>query len=109
MTRILMTLVLLASSAMAVRAGTNFPALADYPAASCAKPEKPADSAEYKNGEDVAAYNKRVKKHNEQVAQYNGDLHQYTACTNDYVANAQADMNLIRDKANKAVAGQAPN
>jgi hypothetical protein len=28
---------------------------------------------------------------------------------NDYVANAQADMNLIRDKANKAAAGQAPN
>ena len=33
----------------------------------------------------------------------------YTACMNDYVANAQADMNLIRDRANKAAAEQTSN
>jgi hypothetical protein len=106
MTRILMTLVLLASSAMAAQAGTNFPTLADYPAANCAKPEKPIDVPEFKIGGDVAVYNKRVKQHNEQITQYNGDLHQYTACVNAYVANAQADIDLIHDKANKAVAAE---
>jgi hypothetical protein len=102
MTRILMTLVLLASSAMAAQAGTNFPALADYPAPNCAKMEKPDDVAAIKIGEDPAAYNTRIKQHNDQVARYNTALHDHTACMNDYVANAQADMNLIRDKANKA-------
>jgi hypothetical protein len=109
MKRIVLVLALIGSTTLGAQAGTNYPALADYPAANCARPEKPDDSAEYKVGEDVAAFNKRAKKHNEQVAQYNGDLHQYTACMNDYVANAQADMNFIRDKANKAVAGQASN
>ena len=109
MTRIPMTLVLLASSAMAAQAGTNFPALADYPAPNCAKMEKPDDVAAIKIGEDPAAYNRRIKQHNDQVARYNTALHDHTACMNDYVANAQADMNLIRDKANKAVAEQTPN
>src|ERR1700728_1852310 len=71
MTRILMTLVLLASSAMAAQAGTNFPALADYPAPNCAKMEKPDDVAAIKIGEDPAAYNRRIKQHNDQVARYN--------------------------------------
>ena len=109
MTRILMTLVLVASSAMAAHAGTNFPALADYPAPNCARVDKPDDVAAIKLGEDPVAYNKRIKQHNDQVVRYNAALHDYTACMNDYVANAQADMNLIRDKANKAAAGQAPN
>jgi hypothetical protein len=109
MTRIAMALVLMASSAVAARAGTNFTALADYPAPNCAKVEKPDDIAAIKIGEDPAAYNRRIKQHNDQVARYNTALHDYTACMNDYVANAQADMNLIRDKANKAAAGQASN
>jgi hypothetical protein len=104
-----MTLILMASSTMAAQAGTNFPALADYPAPTCAKVDKPEDVAAIKLGENPVAYNKRIKQHNEQVARYNSALHDYTACMNDYVANAQADMNLIRDKANKAAAGQASN
>ena len=103
MKHIAVALILAASSATA-QAGTNFPTLADYPAPNCAKAEKPDDVAGIKIGEDPVAYNKRIKQHNEQVAQYNTDLHQYTACMNAYVANAQADMNLIRDKANKAAA-----
>jgi hypothetical protein len=107
MKHIAMALALMTSFVPAARAGTNLPALADYPAPNCAKAETPDDVAGIKIGEDPAAYNKRIKQHNEQVAQYNTDLHQYTACMNAYVANAQADMNLIRDKANKAAA--APN
>ena len=104
MKKIILALTMAASSAMAAEAGTNFPALADYPAPNCAKAEKPDDVAAFKIGEDPVAYNKRIKQHNEAVARYNTTLHDYTACMNDYVANAQADMNLIRDKANKAAA-----
>ena len=107
--RIAISLLVLMASVAVAQAGTNFSALTDYPAPNCAKAEKPNDVPEFKIGGDVAAYNKRIKQHNEQITQYNGDLHQYTACMNAYVANAQADMNLIRDKANKAVAEQTPN
>jgi hypothetical protein len=107
--RIAISLLALVASAVVAQAGTNFPALADYPAANCAKPQKPNDVPEFKIGGDVAAYNKQIKQHNEQITQYNGDLHQYTACVNTYVANAQADMNLIRDKANKTAAEQTSN
>ena len=103
MKSIVIALVLVAS-ATAAQAGTNFPALADYPAANCARVDKPDDVAAIKLGEDPVAYNKRIKQHNDQVVRYNAALHDYTACMNDYVANAQADMNLIRDKANKAAA-----
>lgn len=99
----IVALLLLAAPGV-VEAGTNYPALLDYPAPSCAKPEKPNEVAPFRNGEDVAAYNKRIMKHNEQIGQYNTALHDYTACMSDYVANAQADMNIIRDKVNKAVA-----
>ena len=109
MARIAMTLILMASSTMAAQAGTNFPALADYPAPNCAKVEKPDDVGTIKIGEDPAAYNRRIKQHNDQVVRYNTALHDHTACMNDYVVNAQADMNLIRDKANKAAAEQTPN
>ncbi len=43
MKRIMLALVIAASSALAAEAGTNFSALADYPAPSCAKAEKPTD------------------------------------------------------------------
>jgi hypothetical protein len=107
MTRIVMTLVLMTSAATGAYAGTNLPALADYPAPTCAKVDKPEDVPAMKNGEDPVTYNKRIKQHNEQVVRYNTALHDYTACMNDYIANAQADMNLIRDKANKAAAQTA--
>ena len=92
------------------RAGTNLPALADYPAPNCAKAEKPEDVPAMKIGGDSVAYNKLIKQHNDAVTRYNTMLHAYEACMNDYVANAQADINFIRDKVNKAVAdGKAPD
>jgi hypothetical protein len=110
MKRIMLALVIAASSALAAEAGTNFSALADYPAPSCAKAEKPTDIPGIKLGEDPVAYNRRIQQHNEQVAHYNTALHDYAACMNDYVANAQADMDAIRVKVNKAVAeGKAPD
>jgi hypothetical protein len=105
-----MMLAMAGSFATAAEAGTNLPALADYPAPNCVKVEMPSDVPPAKNGEDPVAYNKKIRQHNEQVVQYNVNLHQYTACMNDYVANAQADINLIRDKVNAAVAaGQTAN
>lgn len=102
MKQIVTALALMTWTMPAAQAGTNLPALADYPAPNCAKAEKPADVPEFKSGEDVAAYARRIKQHNEAVARYNTTLHDYAACMNDYVTNAQADINLIRDKANKA-------
>jgi hypothetical protein len=107
MKRIATAFVLMASATLGAQAGTNFSALADYPAPTCAKVDKPEDVPAMKNGEDPVTYNKRIKQHNEQVVRYNTALHDYTACMNDYIANAQADMNLIRDKANKAAAQTA--
>ena len=109
MKRIAMVLVLATSCARAAEAGTNLPAIADYPAPNCVKAEMPSDVPAAKNGEDPVAYNKKIRQHNEQVVQYNANLHQYTACMDAYVANAQADMNSIRDKVNAAVAAsQSP-
>jgi hypothetical protein len=88
----------------AAMAGTNFPALADYPVPNCGKGEKPADVPKMKNGDDPVAYNKKIQEHNAQIAEYNIALHDYVGCMNAYVANAQADMDLIRDKVNKSVA-----
>jgi hypothetical protein len=103
MKHIAIAIILIAPSAAAY-AGTNFPALSDYPAPNCAKAEKPTDVPGMKMSEDPVAYNKRIRQHNDQIVQYNTALHDYTNCMNDYVANAQADMDAIRVKVNKAVA-----
>jgi hypothetical protein len=90
-------------------AGTNFPSLADYPAPSCAKPgEKPVmarDTPHVVNagGVSITTGAKDAKDYNKQVDQYNVALQNYTVCMNAYVDNAQADMNAIKDKVNKAV------
>jgi hypothetical protein len=109
MKQIVIAAIFIASGTVAY-AGTNFPALSDYPAPNCAKAEKPTEVPGIKIGEDPVAYNKRIRQHNDQIVQYNTALHDYTACMNDYVANAQADMDAIRVKVNKAVAdGKAPD
>lgn len=103
MKKIMLALIIAVAGATGAQAGTNLPALADYPAPNCGKAEKPGDIPAMKIGEDPVAYNKKIKQHNDQVAQYNTALHDYAACMNTYVANAQADLDLIRDKVNKAV------
>ena len=110
MARIAMAFVLIAATATAAEAGTNLPGLAGYPAPNCAKADKPEDVPAPKIGGDPVAYNKLIKQHNDAVTRYNKMLHDYEGCMNDYVANAQTDINFIRDKVNKAVAdGKAPN
>jgi hypothetical protein len=97
-------------------AGTNFPALADYPAPACIKPgDKPvmakgAPKVVPAGGNlNFSTGSRDVKGYNEQVGAYNAALAVYTRCMDAYVDNAQADMNVIRDRANKAVAeGKAP-
>ena len=106
MKRAVLLALLLAQPGMAL-AGTNFPALSDYPAPSCTKPgDKPAMAHDTP---DVARAARNVKRYNEGVAAYNTALAAYTACMNAYVDNAQADMNAIRDKVNQATAaGKEP-
>ncbi len=110
-----MIAVTLLLSATAASAGTNLPALANYPGPDCtrpgAKPELPPVKTSTVQSGSVTVTNtgRDVKGYNKQVAQYNADLHAYTACMNAYVANGQADMDKIRDRVNQAVAeGKAP-
>jgi len=102
--------IILLLSATAASAGTNFPALANYPGPDCtkpgAKPKLPPVSTSVVQSGSVTVTNtgRNVKTYNKQVAQYNDALHAFTACMNGYVANAQADMDMIRDKVNQAIA-----
>ena len=96
-------------------AGTNFPALKDYPAPDCVNPgEKPVLAKDAPKVVDAGGLSfttgtRDVKTYNERVATYNMALAAYTRCMNAYVDNAQADMNAIRDKVNQAVtAGKDP-
>ena len=105
----IIALILALTAPGAAAAGTNFPSLADYPAPSCVKPgDKPVmarDTPRVVNagGVSITTGSKDAKDYNKQVDQYNVALHDYTACLNAYVANAQDDMDAIRDKVNKAV------
>ena len=99
----------------AARAGTNYPALKDYPAPDCAKPgDKPVMAKDTPKvvsagGVSFTTGARDVKEYNKQIDAYNVALPAYTACMNAYVDNGQADMNAIRDKVNQAVAaGKIP-
>ena len=91
-------LALLSTSAMAQDAppaGTNFPALKDYPAASCIKPaplpKKP-----------ITTSNVEIERYNVVIANYNKAGKAYVACVNEYVGNANRDMDIIRQKSRAA-------
>jgi hypothetical protein len=108
-------LFLLIAAPGAVWAGTNYPALKDYPAPDCVKPgDKPVMAKDAPKVVDAGGVSfktgaRDVKAYNEQVAAYNVALAAYTHCMDAYVDNAQADMNAIRDKVNQAVtAGKIP-
>ena len=96
-------------------AGTNFSALSDYPAPVCPKPGgKPAMAhagprVVPAGGVSITTEARDVKDYNKQVDAYNAALAAYSACMNAYVDNAQADINLIKDRVNQAVAaGKLP-
>ena len=96
-------------------AGTNFPALKDYPAPDCVRPgDKPVMAQDAPKVVDAGGVSFKtgahdVKAYNEQVSAYNAALATYTRCMDAYVDNAQADMSAIRDKVNQAVAaGKVP-
>ncbi len=108
-------IVLLSGISAAAAAGTNFPALADYPAPNCIKPgEQPVmphatPKTVSAGGMSINTGTRDVRDYNKQVAQYNVALQDYTVCMNAYVANAQADMDAIRAKVNQSVEqGKAP-
>lgn len=109
-------LALMLAAPGAAQAGTNFPALKNYPSPSCIKPgDKPVmtqdEPREIPGGGSLtfSTGKRNVQDYNQRVAAYNAALGAYTRCMDAYVDNAQADMNAIRDKANAAVtAGKAP-
>jgi hypothetical protein len=109
MNAIAIGLMLTSAVTPAVQAGTNLPALADYPAPGCVKPgDKPVLARDTPRvvsagGMSINTGTRDVKEYNKQIAQYNGALQDYTACMNAYVANGQADMDTIRNKVNQAV------
>ena len=82
-------------AAPAADAGSNFPALKDYPASACVKPaplpKQPVTT--------VAA---EVQRYNVLIATYNKAGAAYVACVNAYVANANRDMDIIRQKSRDA-------
>jgi hypothetical protein len=78
----------------------NFPALKDYPSPACGEVVNQPESPTPAKGDTSEAANQRAKDYNAQIAKYNV----YARCMNAYIANAQADMDVIRDKVNKAVA-----
>ena len=111
----ILLLALLIAVPGATQAGTNYPALKDYPAPDCVKPgDKPVMAKDAPKVVDAGGVSfktgtRDVKGYNEQVAAYNAALAAYTHCMDAYVDNAQADMNAIRDKVNQAVtAGKIP-
>ena len=93
------------------RAGTNFPAVKDYPPPNCVKPGPapvlPSDDGASQRGFNSLINNRSsgdaVTEYNGKVARYNAAQFSYHACINAYVANAQLDLNMIRSKAGKPV------
>ena len=79
----------------ATAAGTNFPALKDYPATTCTKPaplpRKP-----------ITTSNMEIGRYNDLIANYNKLGKTYVECVNAYVANANHDMDIIRQKSRAA-------
>ena len=79
----------------------NFPALKDYPAPDCGPPVSMPVPPNL--GKEASSYDwtRATRDYNAQSAKY--DV--YASCVNAYTANAQADMDLIVDKVNRAVDG----
>ena len=91
-------LALLSTSAMAqdtAPGGTNFPALKDYPAASCVKPA-PLPK------QPVTTIGAEIERYNVLIANYNKAGKAYVTCVNEYVGNANRDMDIIRQKSRAA-------
>ncbi len=84
-----------AAPAPAAEAGTNFPALKDYPASTCVKPAPLPKQPVTTNATEIQRYNVLV-------ANYNKLGNAYVACVNAYVGNANRDMDIIRQKSRAA-------
>jgi hypothetical protein len=108
--RIFLALAVAAPVVTPAHAGTNFPAVNDYPPPKCAKPGSAPVLQSSARGQgftgltsDSAPDPDAVAEYNERLARYNAAQLAYHACINAYVANAQLDLNQIRSKAGKPV------
>lgn len=84
-----------------VDAGTNFPAVKNYPAPNCPKPGRPAILSDHHYGGNVSAEAWPIAAEANQAYISAAQL-AYAACIDAYVASAQADMALIRSNASTA-------
>jgi hypothetical protein len=108
--RIFLALAVAAPIAAPAHAGTNFPAVNDYPPPKCAKPGSAPVLQSSMRGQGFTGLTSgsspdpdAVADYNERLARYNAAQLAYHACINAYVANAQLDLNLIRSKSGKPV------
>lgn len=67
-----------------------------YPAHTCIKPTKPYKPFSFSNQWDVDSYNS-------QVEYYNTQLRRYLYCIDEYIKNANNDIERIREKAKEAI------
>ena len=96
-------------------AGSNLPD--GYPAPACGErpqaperpqpPERPeqleTDEARAEYNARVTEYNEKAQAYNAEVGAYNASMGRFAACLNEYVANAAADIRLIRKLSREAV------
>jgi hypothetical protein len=107
---LLLSLPLSLALASPAQAGTNFPAVNDYPPPNCAKPGSAPVLQSGARGHgftgltsDTSPDPDAVAEYNERLARYNAAQLAYRACINAYVANAGLDLNMVRSKAGKPV------
>ena len=89
------------SIAAPAHAGTNFPAIQNYPAPNCPKPGHPPLLSDHHYGGNVSAAVWPIAAEANQAYTAAAQL-AYAACVDAYVANTQAYLALIRSKASTA-------
>ncbi len=76
--------------------GSNFGSYL-YPYHSCGlKPTLPVKPFSFSSQEVVEGYNQKIRK-------YNKEIKEFSNCINDYLENANLDMQRIREKSKEAV------
>ena len=76
--------------------GSNFGSYI-YPYHSCGlKPTLPAKPFSFSSQDGIERYNQKIRK-------YNKEIKEFSKCINDYLENANLDMQRIREKSKEAV------
>ena len=92
---ILVTIYLPTTACALVLGGSNFDLLG-YPSHECTKPLKPYKPFSFSSQWEVDLYNA-------QVDDYNWELKQYLNCIDEYIENANNDIERIKEKGQEAL------